>query len=316
MNIDYKDYPVIPCPLCISKEFRTICFRFDSGRIVKCSGCGHIYLNPALPDRILVDIYEQYYSDDSYMETLEQWFTGPQSNYQYALHFIEQKGGFLGKRVLDVGCGPGRFLHECQKKGAFVTGIEISPKAVHKAKEYFNLDLIPKSFERAIIDKDVSSSSFDFIFAFEVIEHVKDPGIFLQALYNLLVPNGLVFISTPNFYQFYLMGKSAGAVNSCSEHLHFFDSASLTKCLERHNFMVKDIFTFPASTYGVRQKQKLIKTPLALNIWKKIRFISLVRHFKNTVFCMLDRYKERADIEQESGDCLIAVAQRQMDKEI
>ncbi|HEY0097748.1 MAG TPA: methyltransferase domain-containing protein, partial [Pyrinomonadaceae bacterium] len=138
--INYNALPGIPCPICASEKYEIVTLRFDGGRIVQCLQCGHKYLNPTLTDDILKAIYTDYHeaeSDESVIAMVSNWFAQPDSPYQYVLQKLELDGGLNGKRVVEVGCGPGKFLNECRLRGAIVAGVDISPGAVRMAKNFF-----------------------------------------------------------------------------------------------------------------------------------------------------------------------------------
>ncbi|UCC94932.1 MAG: class I SAM-dependent methyltransferase [Candidatus Omnitrophota bacterium] len=306
------------CPVCASGRFTTITIRFDSSRIVRCSECGHIYINPIPMDKEQRSLYKDYHSaldtpdEERYMKRIDGWFNEPKGPYQFTLRIIEGESGFSGKYVLDVGCGPGRFLYECHKRGALVTGVDFNLQAARLAKKYFNLDIISKSFEQAVDEGDLGQSSFDIIFAFEVIEHMQKPIEFLNALYQLLVPGGLLFISTPNFYLYYSMGKSAAVVRQCPEHINFFEPPSLERYLKQCHLDVVDITTVGQLTYSDRKKGVYMDTTIIRKLWQKLRDIRLVYFIKNIFFRVLDKHTEIIDTKSWNGVTLVCVARKPM----
>ena len=311
MAIDYGSLPLILCPICEAEEFTAITWRFDTGRIVRCSACGHYYLNPPLSDEQLNAIYAAYFTDESdeaLLQTAENWFLDPQGPYQHTLDAVERAGGFHKKRVLEVGCGPGRFLDECRRRGAIVTGVDRSPAAVRLAKQHFTLDLVLKTLEEVTHEGGFLSNSFDLIFAFEIIEHVRKPLAFIQSLSALLAPEGWLFVSTPNFHLFTLMGSAAPAVRQWPEHLHFFDLLSLSHCLERGSCRVVSCSTLSPMSYGDRQKQMLSINPMIARFWRLARRVRWLVTWKDKVFAQLVRHQQEADMKGLTGTCLFGVA--------
>jgi len=98
--------------------------------------------------------------------------------------FLEKTGFALGdlrgRRVLDVGCGMGRFLEVVSDAGAEVVGIDLS-SAVEAARE--NLKHRPNV---SVLQADVfrlpfAEGSFDFIYSIGVLHHTPDTrAAFLQ----------------------------------------------------------------------------------------------------------------------------------------
>lgn len=89
-------------------------------------------------------------------------------------------------RVIEVGCGSGRFLVRLRSKGWNVQGVELQPQPEdfilqHDAQE-------PLPFQE----------DFDVLLAVEVIEHLVDTDGFLRSCAGALKPGGVVIITTPN----------------------------------------------------------------------------------------------------------------------
>ncbi len=101
----------------------------------------------------------------------------------------QQKG-----RLLDVGCGNGRFLSNMRSLSWDVIGVEPDPIAANIAREYFKLTVIPSGIEEA----DLPVNSFQAVTLRHVIEHVHDPIGLLRKCYRLLAPGGKLVILTPN----------------------------------------------------------------------------------------------------------------------
>ena len=96
--------------------------------------------------------------------------------------------------VLEIGCCGGEFLELLRKQGWKVKGIEISKKAVQRARSK-KIDVKTYDVNKKIPFKD---ESFDVIFAGELVEHVFDDVKFLNECYRLLKKGGSVILTTPN----------------------------------------------------------------------------------------------------------------------
>jgi len=100
-------------------------------------------------------------------------------------------------RCLDVACGAGEALYALGCKGyTDVRGIDISPEQVKTARK------VCANVEEAEATAYLLShtSAFDFILAFDIIEHFTKEELFpfLDALYSALKPGGTIVLQTPN----------------------------------------------------------------------------------------------------------------------
>ena len=100
------------------------------------------------------------------------------------------------KKVLDVGCSIGYLGQELEKRGAEVTGIDISKEALKKAHEVLSFTKVVDLNEGELPFKD---RTFDLIVASEVIEHLFKPVIVLKELRRIVKDKGGLIITTPNF---------------------------------------------------------------------------------------------------------------------
>jgi 2-polyprenyl-3-methyl-5-hydroxy-6-metoxy-1,4-benzoquinol methylase len=311
--IRYDALDLIACPICQCNQFNPVTVRFDSGPIVKCVACKHIYLNPTLPSEVLDKIYsEEYFSEDEteVMDRVEYWFNDPLGPYSYALDLLEQQGGLQAKQVLEVGCGTGRFLHACQQRGAQVTGIDPSPYARTLACKNFGLNVLPLTLQQMMTDQRASRAVFNIICSFEVIEHVPQPDHFVRALASLLAPGGWLILSTPNFYLFHLMGAAAPVVRNWPEHLHFFEPDSLEPLITQNGLSIVEITTLAPLNYSQRVKQQIMQVSTAQTIWRLLRRSRALRALKDAVFLLVAHKSQAADRLCLNGTCLFAIARK------
>jgi 2-polyprenyl-3-methyl-5-hydroxy-6-metoxy-1,4-benzoquinol methylase len=99
----------------------------------------------------------------------------------------------MGRNLLDVGCGSGRFLEMARSAGWISSGIDFDPKAVEAARSK-GLNVVHGGTE--LLSSE--TSQYDAITLSHVIEHVHDPRSLLRDCRRLLKPNGYFWIETPN----------------------------------------------------------------------------------------------------------------------
>lgn len=117
------------------------------------------------------------------------------------LGWIESLAPLAGRRVLDIGCGGGILSDAMARKGADVTGIDLSTKAL-KVAQLHALEAGTKN----VVYRETSAesmaeeqpASFDVVTCMEMLEHVPDPASVVRACARLVKPGGWVFFSTIN----------------------------------------------------------------------------------------------------------------------
>lgn len=111
--------------------------------------------------------------------------------------FVQKTGWSLGalqnKRVLDAGCGMGRFAEVCADAGAEVYAVDLSV-AVEAA--FRNLGHRPnvRIYQADIMNLPFPEASFDYIYSIGVLHHTPDTKAAFLALVPLLRPGGALAI--------------------------------------------------------------------------------------------------------------------------
>jgi 2-polyprenyl-6-hydroxyphenyl methylase/3-demethylubiquinone-9 3-methyltransferase len=124
------------------------------------------------------------------------------------LEWIARHASLEGARVLDVGCGGGILAEAMARRGAQVTGIDLSEKALRIAELHLHESGLSVRYENAAVE-DVSGE-FDVVTCMELLEHVPQPASMVAACARLVRPGGRVFFSTinrnPKAYLFAVVG--------------------------------------------------------------------------------------------------------------
>ena len=104
-----------------------------------------------------------------------------------------------GLRILDIGCGGGLLAEPMARLGGSVTGTDVTEAAITAAVLHASQNGLDIDYQCCTAETLASSGArFDVIYASEVIEHVTDRALFIEAIARMLEPQGVVIITTIN----------------------------------------------------------------------------------------------------------------------
>jgi len=128
------------------------------------------------------------------------------------LEWINARAPLAGKKVIDIGCGGGILSESMARKGATVTGIDLSEKAL-KVADLHSLESGVAVRYKLIAAEEMAeqeAGQYDVVTCMEMLEHVPDPLSIVRAAATLVKPGGQVFFSTlnrnPKSYLFAVIG--------------------------------------------------------------------------------------------------------------
>jgi 2-polyprenyl-6-hydroxyphenyl methylase/3-demethylubiquinone-9 3-methyltransferase len=114
------------------------------------------------------------------------------------LEWINARAPLAGKNVIDIGCGGGILAESMARKGAKVTGIDLSEKAL-KVADLHSLESGVQVRYQLVAAEDMAAQEagqYDVVTCMEMLEHVPDPASIVHAAATLVKPGGKVFFST------------------------------------------------------------------------------------------------------------------------
>jgi len=184
----------------------------------------------------LSKFYDHYHQKNNRYQTL----IGPRNfTYFYILELFKLANleNWSKKKILDVGCGVGTVSLYSADKGAIVTGLDVSKRAIEIAQAAQTALNIPNAtFKQGQLKK--GNSLFDRVVCFEVIEHIKNEKSFLAAIHSHLKPKGILILSTPSAANFLYKSGFYFEFDHQVGHLRRYTVEKITQVLEAAGFKV------------------------------------------------------------------------------
>jgi len=137
--------------------------------------------------------------------------------------------------VIDAGCGVGYGSTVLAERVASVVGMDVSLETVSLAKHYWKHPKV--RFLHRELHGFTSAASFSSVVAFEVIEHLVLPELFLLRVRKEIGPGGTIFISSPN------SNVKAHSVAKNPFHIRHYTAQELRQMLVACGFNVIGTFS-------------------------------------------------------------------------
>lgn len=174
-------------------------------------------------------------------------------------------------KILDMGCADGRLGEYLKKnRNATVIGIDISDKAINKAKKVLN-DAYCLNIEKDNLP--FLEKSFDIIICADVLEHLFDPLETLRKLRSYLKENGYFILSIPNIAEIdirwhILLGKfdyqEIGILDNT--HIRFFTRKTAKNLIRDANLKLMKIDYIPGLSFFFLRERYIKNFPFLRKI--------------------------------------------------
>ncbi|MGE0519931.1 MAG: class I SAM-dependent methyltransferase [Candidatus Binatia bacterium] len=143
-------------------------------------------------------------------------------------------------RLLEIGCGAGALLFELASRGFDCEAYETSPEALALAR-YVNERVAGARPTLYSTKQPHWPARFDYLCAFEVLEHIDDHAAALREWRSWLTPGGRLLLSVPAHQHRW------GIDDVCAGHLRRYERSNLVALLGGAGFAVEqlDCYGFP-----------------------------------------------------------------------
>jgi SAM-dependent methyltransferase len=182
---------------------------------------------------------------------------GPCDRVELLLRFSTGKRvvhvGFVDEKRMETKLDEGKWLHaRLAAAASSIVGLDSAQDGVEWAKE--------QGFEAHTVDAQspeavgaLGLEPADVVVAGEIIEHLDAPGPFLRAMRELLKPDGLLVVTTPNAYRLLnFLAPASGSELIHPDHTAWHSPHTLRNLLERSGWDVEGIAYYqnPAPRIG------------------------------------------------------------------
>ena len=114
-----------------------------------------------------------------------------------AAWIADRTGPLAGRTVLDVGCAVGLLSEALTRRGASVTGIDVSKENIAVATRHAGGAGLDIAYRTGTLNEAVRPDErFDVVCCLEVVEHVESLENFLATLATHVAAGGLLFVSS------------------------------------------------------------------------------------------------------------------------
>ncbi len=193
------------------------------------------------------EVASSVYFDDEYMRrymhglaiTAYLW-PNHRALHRYFLESLSSLPASTTGDYLEIGPGHGMYMMSAMRRSGFSQfhGIDISPTSVEMTRSLLGSDNFGEFgnyqvFEQDFLDGQLADESYSAVVMGEVVEHVEQPGVFLETINRISTDDAFIFLTTP---------INAPAI----DHIFLFDSfESIETLVTDAGMVVKDSLMVP-----------------------------------------------------------------------
>lgn len=210
----------------------------------RCPDCDIAFISPRLDLAARNAMYDEaeYFEGSVYSADGEEDEGGLATFWQHRwargrldtlASFRERTGRPAAGRLLEVGCAYGLFASRALDRGWDVAAMDVSAAGVAHTRSRLGIEV-----HRGLVDDAPwEPGSFDVVVAWDVLEHVPDPRVFLDRVRGFLRPGGTLALSLPNVdsWPARLLRRRWWTLRP-DEHIWHFTPGTLARTLDEAGF--------------------------------------------------------------------------------
>ena len=147
---------------------------------------------------------------------------------------------YVGKRILEVGCGIGNMTPFFLKNAEAMTCLDIYPEAVAVMEAEFGSDKRLRAVAADIADpaslQVVKTRQYDTAVCINVLEHIERDAVALGNMYEALVPGGNLLLFVPAGQRLY------GRLDEAVGHYRRYSLEALRQLVADQGFEIVELF--------------------------------------------------------------------------
>ena len=179
------------CPICSRGKRELKIFSWSNYKVIHCNNCALDYCSSMNKKEIGGD------SSPVHKEGIEMMAATLNKTKELAQNYVNKRipifESFLKRKcnnILEVGCGAGVFYSPFKKQLIKWDGIDINP--------YWKLFGEKNNIPISNKPLDNIEKKYDAILAYQVLEHVENPILFMESIISKLNPGGIIHLELPN----------------------------------------------------------------------------------------------------------------------
>ncbi len=220
--------------------------------VLRCPGCGLLWV-----DRVNTEPGD-YWAEEIYLEVEKEL----EARFRRILSRVLRITGRPG-RALEVGSSIGTFLKVAGEMGFEAEGCDISPRAVEFSRKR------GLKVRLGTLDGAYREGEFDYVFAFNLVEHLPEPSLFFKNAIRVLKKGGFLVIETPiqdslfhissRFFYILSGGRLKFLGLSPDDHLLRFSRKTFRKIEEIFGLRLLRLWQMPSPWGEIWGKSRVVK---------------------------------------------------------